>query len=129
MITLAILLLIIVLDVIINWYLIDKRNIRPNHYINWSIRAVLGGLLAKFGPSTADVHWLLKALSYLPIYLCLFNLGLNWARGKYFDYLGNAKTDRIEMKLLPPWPIFVFTAIIALFCILLVIFDYDPNPW
>lgn len=129
MITLLILLAILAIDIFLNWYLIEKKKIRPNHTINWSIRAVLGGLLAKFGPSTPDVHWLLKGLSYIPIYSFLFNLGLNLARKKYIDYLGNAKTDQLELKILPEWSIFVFTGIIAIFCILLVVFNYDPYAW
>lgn len=129
MITLIILLCVILLDITVNWYLIEKLKIRPNHFINWGLRAIIGLFLAKYGPSTDNVHVILKALSYVPVYWSLFDLGLNAFRHKPFDYLGDAEIDKEEEKLLPDFPIFCFKAMIAILCILLLVFDYNPNPW
>lgn len=127
--TLLLLALVLTVDLLINWYLENKRNIRPNHFINWGIRAALGALIA-YHDKGSDVNWLLKGLSYIPIYWWVFDYGLNLLRGKPLMYLGDSVMDKLEVKYLQGWyPAFCMKSIIFIFCMLLVIFNYDPNPW
>lgn len=119
--TILLLLIAVAIDVYVNWYLIERKKIRPNHYINWLIRAIFGIILA-YKESMAE--WFLEALTISFIYLFLFDLSLNLVRSKPFDYLGDAVIDKLVKKYSEPFPYFIWKLFIATFCIYLIAINY-----
>lgn len=124
--TLLLLSIVIGLDILFNWWLIVKKNKKPNHPLNWLVRAVLGSII---GYNTDTALWLRNATSYIPVYWFTFDYGLNWARHKPLAYLGDSWLDGIQKSTMGEVPWFFFKAMLCLFSLLLIIFNYSPNPW
>lgn len=125
--TLAILSGIILIDIIFNWWLIVKKNKKPNHPLNWVARAI-AGIIIGYDPALG--LWIRNSASYIPIYWFVFDYGLNGFRHKPLDYLGDAQIDQLEIKSAGSHVWFFWKFLLMVFSILLILFDYNPySAW
>lgn len=120
-IQLVILFVAIGIDVWVNWHMIYKEGIRPNHYVNWLIRAAVGAAIT-YDPYW--VPWVLHSINAMFIYWFFFDYSLNLVRHKPLMYLGDSVLDRWQKKV-GEFPMFVWKAIIALFCLFNIIINYN----
>lgn len=110
------------IDLFYNRYLI--KNKKPvNHSLNALCR------LCFFIPAYYQsdyLTWFYVELCLFFLYWFLFDWILNLSVGWPFDNLGNtSKMDRFQRKLFPPFVLFVWKGLIALFCFLCLFF----SPW
>lgn len=119
--TILLILTVITIDVYVNWYIIEVKRIRPNHLVFWLIRAVIGSTLAY---KESSLGWVSESVAICFIYWFLFDLLLNIARQKPFNYLGDPIIDRLQKKYLHSFPAFIWKAMIAFFCCYLILSNY-----
>jgi len=125
--TLLLLCAVIAIDIAINWWLIVKKKVKPDHPLNWAIRALVGTII---GYNQEVWLWLRNVISYVPIYWFVFDYGLNWARKKPLTYLGNAQIDQLEKKSFGENVWFFWKFLLMVFSILLILFNYNPySAW
>jgi hypothetical protein len=94
----------ILLDVLVNWYWIEKEKQVPNYILSTIVRGwffILIGITMDIEPSNF-ISW---ALFTFCSFWVLFDLSLNFLRGKEWHYLGeNSKIDQLGLKYpLPFW--------------------------
>lgn len=130
---------VIAADIVGNWFYIDVLKKNPLHWLLWVARAAIvlyvvrnPEPLAYLNVST-NVLWILKALNAGMIYWFAFDTGLNMARGKEIDHLGEGKNaaflDRMQIKYLGRYYAFVLKGIFALFAIANMLYNYNPYPY
>lgn len=89
-----------------NWYTIEKRKVSPNHAVNFSVALLAGAALCLW--LYHDIRtYLILSIFYVGLqYWVLFNLELNYFRGKRGSellHLGEASWfDRLEAKFKNP---------------------------
>lgn len=93
---------VVLLAVVSQWYIIEKKKVYPNKLLWFVIRAaVAGGFLVWYNELGYVWYWSLIYMAgtfWLP-----FNESLNYLRGKPFGYLSpkNSFVDRMIVKYLP----------------------------
>lgn len=132
--------IVIIIDIMYNWHLIETKHKEPNHYLLWLTRAMIA-IAIVYNPD--KLEWVLRALALVPLYWFVFDYGLNKARGKRLMYLGDESLislkdmirhydgsfsllDQIQLKTLGEYPWFIFKGILALFSIINMLYNYDP---
>jgi len=129
---------VIIFDVVASWFYIEVLKKTPVHWLIWIIRAAIVFYvvrnpepLAWLNVST-NLLWILKALNSGIIYWFLFDTGLNLARNKPVDHLGEGKNaaflDRMQIKYLGHYYAFVIKGILALFAAANMLYNYNPYP-
>lgn len=132
--------IVLTVDIVYNYRLIEKKKKTPNHYLLWLIRAIIA-IVIVYNPD--GLEWFLRALALVPLYWFVFDYGLNKARGKRLMYLGDESLisikdmirhydgsfsllDQIQLKSLGEFPWFIFKGILALFSIINMLYNYNP---
>ncbi len=110
-------LILIALEVFRNWYLIVKKKHNIDHEIGSMIRFAVSFAFWMATPVffsiRTDQWWMMPLMMGLTFWF-LFDLFLNIARGKSFDYLGDGSwLDRIQKNSIGEFPSFCFKAILA----------------
>lgn len=78
----------IILEAVVQWYLIEKKKITPKYWMLFCIRGGLAVLYGAFVLDTqADTAWRWFGQIILP-FAFTFNQTLNLLRGEAFDYVG-----------------------------------------
>lgn len=105
--------LIVALAVASQWYIIEKKKIKPNKPFWFAIRIIVAtGFFLLFQNAGYDPVWSISFM--IGAFWGPFNEFLNWRRDKPMGYLGDDWVDRIIKKILPD-PMIVFTAELLLF--------------
>jgi len=120
---------VIVIDIVGNWFYIEVLKKEPLHWLLWVTRGIIVGLVV-YEPTI----WiaLLKAINGAFLYWFVFDTGLNLARHKPIDHLGKgpkaALTDRFQRWLLRDntYYAFVIKLILSIFTAANMLYNYDP---
>jgi len=118
-----IILSVIAVDILGNWYYIEKLNKRPNHPLLWITRALIVSFVVL---DTELIYWALKAINASFMYWFIFDTGLNIARGKRIDHLGDAFLDGLQVKYLGYWNAFVIKLILSIYAAANMLYNYNP---
>ena len=93
----------IIIDVLVNWYWIEKEKKVPNYIILTIVRIwffIAAGITVPIEPSTF-LRWLLYCFCSFWV---LFDLGINLMRGKRWNYLGtNSFIDSLGIMYPQPF--------------------------
>ena len=139
----AIILVYVAIDIIGNSIYIKKVG-EPNHKILWFIRIIIILLVTHYGASNVS-EWFWRTINAGILFWFCFDYGLNIARGKNLSYIGIeikapmleiirdnfwrgkvSLLDQLQLKTLGEYPWFVFKGIAAIFCLINMLFSYNP---
>jgi len=125
---------LIIFDVVGNWFYIEVLKKNPIHWLLWVARAAIilyivrnPEPLAWLNVST-DLLWILKAGNASILYWFFFDTGLNLARNKPVDHLGNNFLDNLQTKYIGNYYSFIIKAMLALFAAANMLYNYNPYP-
>lgn len=132
--------IVLTVDIVYNYRLIERKKKTPNHYLLWLIRATLAIVIVY---DKDGFMWFMQAITLIPLYWFVFDYGLNKARGKRLTYLGDESLislkdmirhydgtfsllDQLQLKTFGEFPAFAFKMILAIFSIVSMLYNYNP---
>lgn len=127
-------------DLIFNWWWIERVGKEPNHMLLSLGRALLIVLIVH---EPDFLITLVRVLNAGAVYWFCFDYGLNPLRDKPLDYIGIKRysslkevikeydgtyslLDQLQLHTLPTIVWFVFKGIVALFCLINMLYSYNP---